>query len=221
MAREEAARKGAARRKRLQYVVGGLLAVALLGGVVALAALGLGGSDATGDPTQPSDDAAAIELPTQQTGELQAAVKTAGCKAINPEIEGSTHETRDFAPADYRTNPPTSGNHAPDWYEDGIYAPGSTPELGKLVHTLEHGRIDVQYKPGTPEADVAKLEALLAESEQGYHMLLYENTTGMDAAVAATAWGHSVTCAEMSDDVFDVLRTFRASYIDKGPEAVP
>ena len=221
MAREEAARKGAARRKRLQYVVGGLLAAALLGGLVALAVLGLGGSDATGDPTQPSDDAAAIELPAQQTGELQAAIKTAGCKATNPEIEGATHESRSFAPTDYRTNPPTSGNHTPDWYEDGIYAPGSTPELGKLVHTLEHGRIDVQYKPGTPEADVAKLEGLLAESEQGYHMLLYENTTGMDAAVAATAWGHSVTCAEMSDDVFDVLRTFRSSYIDKGPEAAP
>jgi hypothetical protein len=89
------------------------------------------------------------------------------------------------------------------------------------VHTLEHGRIDVQYKPGTPEADVTKLEALLAESEGGYHMLLFQNETGMDAQVAATAWGHSVTCPRISDDVFDVLRTFRAAYIDKGPEAVP
>ena len=51
-----------------------------------------------------------------------------------------------------------------------------------LVHTLEHGRINVQYKKGTPAADVAKLEALLAEQNEGYHMLLFENTTGMDAA---------------------------------------
>src|SRR3712207_7133322 len=34
-------------------------------------------------------------------------------------------------------------------------------------------------------------EALLAESE-GYHMLLYENTTDMDYAVAATAWTKAV-----------------------------
>jgi len=222
VAREEAERKSAARRKRLQLVFGGLLTVALLGGAVAVFVFALGGSsEGAGEPTQPSDAAAAVELPPQQTSDLQVAARTAGCKVTHPEIGGATHETKEFTAADYQTNPPTSGNHTPDWYEDGIYAPGGVPDLGKLVHTLEHGRIDVQYKPGTPEADVAKLEALLAESEQGYHMLLFENTTGMDAAVAATAWGHSVTCPTMSDDVLDVLRTFRASYIDKGPEAVP
>jgi len=43
----------------------------------------------------------------------------------------------------------------------------------------------------------------------------------MDAQVAATAWGHSVTCPEMNDQVFDVLRTFRSEWIDQGPENVP
>ena len=52
-------------------------------------------------------------------------------------------------------------------------------------------------------------------------MLLYENTTGMDAAVAATTWGHSLTCPEMNDEVFDAIRTFRSEYIDQGPEDVP
>jgi hypothetical protein len=52
-------------------------------------------------------------------------------------------------------------------------------------------------------------------------MLLYENTTDMDAAVAATAWGHSLTCPEMNDQVFDAIRTFRAEYLDQGPENVP
>ncbi len=84
-----------------------------------------------------------------------------------------------------------------------MYAPGSAPQLGMLVHTLEHGRINVQYKPGTPAETVAQLEALLAEQSDGYHMLLYENTTGMDAQVAATTWGHSLTCPEMNDKVFD------------------
>ena len=67
---------------------------------------------------------------------------------------------------------------------------------------------------------VAQLEALLAENEDGYHMLLFENPTGMESAVAATAWTHSVTCPEMNDKVFDAFRTFRDRYIDKGPERV-
>ena len=89
------------------------------------------------------------------------------------------------------------------------------------MHPLEHGRIEVQYKKGTDAETVGKLEALLAEQEDGYHMLLFENTTDMDSAVAATAWTHSLTCPEMNDKVFDAIRTFRARYIDKGPERVP
>ena len=175
---------------------------------------------AAGYPSGPSDAASSVELPEQKTGDLKAAAKAAGCTLDNPEIEGSTHEDKDFKASDYKTNPPTSGNHNPDWYEDGIYNAGDTPKLGMLVHTLEHGRIDVQYKEGTSPDDVAKLEAFLGETD-GYHMLLFQNTTGMDAAVAATAWGHSLTCAKLDDTTWDALRTFRTTYIDKGPEAVP
>jgi hypothetical protein len=135
----------------------------------------------------------------------------------------ATAQPKQFRPADSHTNPPTWGNHTAEWYEDGIYVPDTTPELGKLVHTLEHGRINIQYKPGTPADTVARLEALVASEEMndGYHLLLYQNTTGMDAAVAATAWTHSLTCPRMNDKVFDAIRTFRARYIDKGPETVP
>ena len=223
VAREEAERKAAARRKRLQYVFGGLLAVAAVGGIVAVLALGVLGGDDGGGPGNPrdaSDAGSGVTLPEQKTGDLKAAAKAAGCELTNPEIEGSTHESKEFTASDYKTNPPTSGNHNPDWYEDGIYNAGDTPKLGMLVHTLEHGRIDVQYKEGTSDDDVAKLEAFLAETD-GYHMLLFQNTTGMDAAVAATAWGHSITCPKLDDTTWDALRTFRTSYIDKGPEAVP
>jgi hypothetical protein len=221
--REEAERRAAGRRKRLQYVFGGLLALAAVGGIVAVLALGVLGGDSGGGPGSPasaSDAAANVKLPEQKTGDMKAAAEAAGCKLENPEIEGSTHETKDFKASDYKTNPPTSGNHTPDWYNDGIYAPGDTPNLGKTVHPLEHGRIEIQYKPGTPKATVDQLEALLAENDGGYHMLLFENTTGMKAQVAATAWTHSLTCPKMNDKVFDAMRTFRSRYIDKGPEQV-
>ena len=221
LAREEEARKAASRQKRLQYVIGGVLAVAIVVGVVAAVVLGSGGGGGDeGKPTDASKASQTVELPAQKTGDLKAAAKAAGCTLTNPEIEGATHEDKNFKASDYKTNPPTSGNHNPVWYEDGIYAPGDVPKLGMVVHTLEHGRIDVQYKPGTSETDVAKLEALLGETD-GYHMLLFENTTKMPSAIAATAWGHSLTCPKMNDQVFDAIRTFRTSYIDKGPEAVP
>jgi hypothetical protein len=215
--REQAEAKRASRRKRLQLAFGGVLALALIAGIVVVVFV-LGGSDSSGEPKTASS---AAKLPTQQVSDIKAAAKAAGCTLNNPAYEGADHEQKKFKPSDYKTNPPTSGNHTPDWYEDGIYAPGDVPNLGKTVHPLEHGRIEIQYKPGTPKKTVEQLEALLAENDDGYHMLLFENTTGMKDAVAATAWTHSVTCPEMNDKVFDAFRTFRSRYIDKGPERVP
>jgi Protein of unknown function (DUF3105) len=215
--RQEAA--SAARRKRLQLVLGAVLAVLLVGGIVVAIVAGAGGGGSDEQAQAPKK--AAATLPAQQTSDFQAAAKAAGCTLANPAYEGAQHEQKAFKASDYKTNPPTSGNHYPDWYDDGVYAPGTTPNLGKLVHPLEHGRIEVQYRPGTPKATVAKLEALLAEQNDGYHMLLFQNTTGMKPAVAATAWTHSLTCPVMNDKVFDAIRTFRARYIDKGPEKVP
>jgi hypothetical protein len=217
--RKEAA--AAARRRRLQLVGGGVLALAAIAAVVVAIVAAGGGGDEQEAAAPPSSAGAAVKLPAQETSDYEAAAKAAGCTLTNPEYEGAGHEEKDFTAADYKTNPPTSGSHFPEWYDDGVYEPGTTDNLGMLVHTLEHGRINVQYKKGTPAADVAKLEALLAEQNEGYHMLLYENTTDMDAQVAATAWTHSLTCPDMNDKVFDAVRTFRARYIDKGPETVP
>jgi hypothetical protein len=221
LAREEEAAKAAGRKQRLQWAFGGLIAIVAVAGI-AFAVISLSGdSGGSGSPTQASSTSDLPKLPQQQTNDLAAAAKAAGCKISNPPLEGANHETKDFKPSDYKTNPPTSGNHNPDWYDDGIYDPGNTPRLGMLVHPLEHGRIEVQYKPGTPDTVVKQLEAFMAEQSQGYHMLMFENTTNMPYEVAATAWTHSLTCPTMNDKVFDALRAFRAQYIDKGPEKVP
>jgi len=225
LAREQAEKAAAARRQRLTMAGAVLAGVAVLAVAVLLISGAIGGSDSGGGGNaQSASDAVKdsdITLPAQKTSNLAAAAKAAGCKLSNPAIEGRNHENKQFSEADYKTNPPTSGNHFPEWYQDGIYQPGGTPNLGMLVHTLEHGRIDVQYKPGTPTHTVKQLEKLLAEQSDGYHMLLYENTTNMPYQIAATAWGHSLTCPQFNNQVFDALRTFRAQYIDKGPEDVP
>jgi hypothetical protein len=216
--REQAEQRAAARQSRMRLVFGGIaaLVVAAVVVVVVLVAGGGGGDDGKG--TSASTE---VAIPAQKVTDLDAAAKAAGCTVLHAKYEGAGHDDKDFKPSDYKTNPPTSGAHNPVWYQDGVYAPGSTPKLGMLVHPLEHGRIEVQYKPGTPQRTVSQLETLLAQSDSGYHMLLFQNTTGMTAQVAATAWTQSLTCPQMNDGVFDAIRAFRTRYIDKGPEIVP
>jgi hypothetical protein len=217
--REAAEKAKAARRKRLQMVFGGILGLGVVAAlIIVLVVVVLGGDDS------PSDEvpAAAAAIPAQKEGDPKKAAELAKC-TYEPKVpnEGAGHEEKDFQASDYQKNPPTSGNHFPEWYDDGIYGSGDTPELGKLVHTLEHGRINIQYKPGTPATTIAQLETLYNEMDGGHHLLLYENTTGMSAAIAATAWDASLTCATMNPQVFDAIRAFRAEHIDKGPEIVP
>ena len=93
-------------------------------------------------------------LPAVAIERLDNAAQAAGCELRSPRNEGAAHESREFVAADYRSNPPTSGTHFPQWAADGVYEPGTTPPLGELVHALEHGRVQLQYAedaaPETP-----------------------------------------------------------------------
>jgi Protein of unknown function (DUF3105) len=217
---EAAERKAAARSKRLQLVLGGILAVGIVVGiVVAIAAGGSSGSSGSDGPRTASTTSD-VKLPDQQTSDLTAAAKTAGCTVKTEKDEGRQHKDKTFTAADYGTNPPTSGTHYPSPAQDGIYDAGNSPALGESTHSLEHGRIDVQYKPGTSDKLVKQLEAFVGENG-GYHMLLFENTTKMKPQLAATAWDQMLQCPTPNDKTWDALRTFRDRYLDKGPETVP
>jgi hypothetical protein len=216
--REQAEKASVARRKRVQLVFGGGLAALAVVAVVVVLVFVVGGGD---DDPASNVSASAAAIPAQQESDLKKAAAAAGCKLVDAPNEGAGHEEKEFKPSDYKQNPPTSGAHFPQWYDDGIYAPGDSPELGKLVHTLEHGRIDFQYKPGTPAKTVAQLETLVNESNSGYHSLLFQNETKMPYAVAASAWDHYVGCPTVNAKMWDALRAFRAEHIDKGPEVVP
>lgn len=122
----------------------------------------------------------------------------------------------------YQTNPPSYGPHYPVPAADGYYPPGQTPEVGNLVHALEHGRVEYQYRPGLASADVKQMDALFNQPAGpwggGQLLLLFENATRMPYAVAATAWGHVLGCPTFGGHVFDALRDFRFAYTNHGPE---
>ena len=98
--------------------------------------------------------------------------------------------------------------------------PGDTPELGKLVHTLEHGRIDIQYKKGTPATTIAQLETLYNEMDGGLPPAAVRERHRHAVRGRRDRLGHQLGCPTMNPQVFDAIRAFREEHIDKGPEIV-
>lgn len=174
---------------------------------------------AIGPETTPEPTATAA--PKVPASKLQQAADAAGCTLLDPANDGADHVTRETTAADYGSNPPTSGIHLPEWPPDGIYPPEQTPQLGYLVHTLEHGRINIQYAKGSPQTTVDALTKYVSGADKGYHLLLFENQTDMPYAVAATAWDHLIGCPEFNAKTVAAVAEFRETYIDKGPETVP
>ena len=210
LAAEEAAQSGA-RRKRFG-IVGGVVLLAAIA-VIAVLAIASGGDE--GEVTR------GVALPEERTDNLNEAARAAGCRVRTDPVDSGDHVSETVR---YSMAPPTSGDHDPSAAQDGIYEAGNPPDIEQSVHSLEHGRINFQYRPGTPPARVDQLETLFSESvkgEDGYHSLLFENPGEMDAAVAATAWGRALVCPQFNDRVFDALRAFRRDRVDKGPEFVP
>jgi hypothetical protein len=218
--KEQAEQKAAARTRRLQLAGGALLGVAAVVAIVLVVSGGGSNSSSAGGPA-PSDSASTgVKLPVPKETDLTKAAAAAKCVVKSFPLYGRDHTT---ATVHYKTNPPTSGDHNPDPAEDGYY-PNGAPPPERYVHSLEHGRIEMQWKPGTPKKVVDTLLALFNEplkGKSGYHELLFQNNTGMPFQVAAAAWQHYLGCPSWNENVIDAIRAFRVQYVDKGPEFIP
>ena len=129
--------------------------------------------------------------------------------------EGNEHV--DDKEVEYKTDPPTSGNHNPEQQADGAYA--EMPEPVNFVHSLEHGRVEVQYSPDLSEAEQLELKGVFDESPEA--MLFFPNTE-MKPVVAAAAWTNLLTCDSYEGQAtLDAIRSFRDVYRGQGPENVP
>ena len=223
----------ARRRLVFGYVVAGALTLAVIVGLVV--ALGGGGDDQVGGEDLPAN--AHIELqsgflhgyepdgregtppPAIRQGDLQTAADEAGCELqLDLPDEGNTHVTKESEVPDYKTNPPTSGNHNPEQLADGAYA--EYPEPWYTVHSLEHGRIEIQYSPDLPNADQLAIKGVFDQDPDG--MLLFPNPD-MPYDVAVTAWTQLMTCKKYEGaKTLDAIRDFRDTYRGLGPEsAIP
>jgi len=218
-AAEREAQAAATRKKRLGLATAAVLTIALLAAIIIVVSASGGDSK----KPKPGANGTSAKLPAVQTTDLAAAAKAAGCTVQDfPKNIGDRGHTS--AKVQYATNPPTYGAHYPTAASDGEYKPGGVPPLGNIVHALEHGRIEIQYRPGLPKPQVDQLEAVFNEKAgaftPGQYELLFQNDTKMPYAVAATAWTHILGCKKFNPKVFDAIRAFRTKYTLKGPELI-
>jgi Protein of unknown function (DUF3105) len=231
-ARLEAERRDAlAARKRLilGYGVAGVLTAAVLIGIGIVIASGGGGSSdntpaaahidtATGSINGvPPDARAGTAPPAVKNLDLENAAADAGCDLqLNLPDEGANHLEPGSRAPNYRTNPPTSGNHVTTPFQQADGAYGEMPAAIDFVHSLEHGRIEVQYAPDLPETDQLALKGVFDESPSG--MLLFPDPR-MPYRVAATAWTQLLGCKTYEGaKTLDAIRDFRDQFRGRGPE---
>jgi hypothetical protein len=202
--REAVAAKAAQRKRTLQVGGGVALAVAAVAAIVIVIALG--GSSGSGSAS---------------AADVASKAKLAGCTFKSYPQFGRNHT---LSQVKYKSNPPTSGPHNPTPAQDGVYAPGDEPKPEHYVHTLEHGRIEFQYLPGTSATDIQTIVNLANEplhGSPGYHTLVFENNTRMPYKFAAVAWQHAIGCSSLSPAAVEAMRTFRQAFTDKAPEQIP
>ena len=207
--RERAAAEGARRKRLAGFAIAGIVLVAGIAAVAVFLA-GRGGGGPLADPNAYPDGS----VPAQRVTDLDAAAEAAGCRERSFPSEGQDHVA---TPVEYRSNPPHSGDHLEIPAEDQAFT--EAPQKEALVHSLEHGRIIIQFRPGTSAEVRGALKALY--DEDPYHVILTPNATKMPYAVAVTAWRRTLTCEQAGPGIYDAIRAFRDSYRDRGPEDVP
>jgi hypothetical protein len=224
--RREAA--GARKRLILGYAVAGVLTAAVLAGIVVVIASG-GGSSGPKEPAAAHIDTATGSVngvaPDARNGtsppavvnlDLTNAAREANCDLqLNLHDEGNEH-VEPGTLVTYHTNPPTSGNHVTTPFQEADGAYSQEPDSIDFVHSLEHGRIEIQYAPDLPEQDQLALKGVFDESPSG--MLMFPNRQ-MPYEVATTAWTQLMGCKTYEGaKTLDAIRDFRDQYRGRGPE---
>jgi hypothetical protein len=130
-------------------------------------------------------------------------------------FEGQAHVAEGTS-VEYKTNPSASGNHWPIPLSDGIYDKEKPDEAG--VHSMEHGRVIVSYKPSLPTQAIGRLKDIA-----GQNAVILLPRSKNDTDIALTAWTRLDKFNFNPDGTFDEkrIKDFIRRYKNKGPENVP
>ena len=139
--------------------------------------------------------------------DLATAAKQAGCVLrLHLADEGHDHIPPGSPTPHYKTNPPTSGNHVEPPYQQADGAYSEMPAEIDFVHSLEHGRMEIQYSPKLAQSDQLALKGLYDTEYAG--ALMFPNDK-MPYQVAATTWTNLLGCPTYKGAItLDAIRAF-------------
>jgi hypothetical protein len=207
----ESIQRQMAARKRNRTIGLSLVALAAVAVIVAVVVLqpGGGGSDTS------------FATPAELLSQAPDAAQAAGCTDVQTTdfYDGSDQSSPDYAdqahiegderfpalpPLDsYPSTPPASGPHVGSTtLPAGIY--DSPPDIGPLIHSLEHGGSVVWYSPTAPQAQIDEIKAFYDQSDPvGQDRVIvapydYEGPGGQlpdGVQMALVGWRRLQTCA--------------------------
>jgi Protein of unknown function (DUF3105) len=226
--REQKQAGSAKRRLMIGYGAAGLVGILVVIGIVAVIVSAAnkndsgnahidqqsGSTNGVQPDTRSGSDVAAVKVTN-----LKQAAKQAGCDLrLHLPEEGHNHIPPTAPTPEYETNPPTSGNHVEPPYQQADGAYKEMPQEIDFVHSMEHGRLEIQYSPDLPES--AQLELIgLYDSMYGA-TLLFPNSN-MPYEVAATTWRNLLGCNEYKGAItLDAIRDFGKQTWGHGREPV-
>jgi len=153
------------------------------------------------------DERAGIVPPAPKTTDLKEAAQKANCELrLELPDEGKTHLPKGSPEPGYKSSPPTSGDHVEPPYQQADGAYSEAPEQLNVVHSLEHGRMAIQYSPDLPEEDQLQLKGLY---DTMYGATLLFPNDEMVYEVAATTWTNLLACREYKGAAtLDAIRAF-------------
>jgi hypothetical protein len=216
---EQRESRGGNSRLILAYAIGSTVVLAIAVLVFILATGGSDSSSAKGDAhinvnTEmgstngvPPDEREGIPPPPPKQTNLKKAAEEAGCYLeLHLEDEGNEHIPKGSPPPKYKTDPPSSGKHVEPPYQQADGAYREMPEPINFVHSLEHGRLEIQYATDLPEKIQRELKGLY---DTMYGAALLFPNHEMNWAVAATTWTNVLGCtAWEGQKTLDAIRAF-------------
>jgi len=203
--------QGGDRRAMLMLGIGGVAVLAIAAVALAFTLGGGGGSE---------------------SGDARAALEAAGCTlTVKPGVPNVSDHS-DFPNPDARspkwnTDPPTSGPHYGQTVIYGAYS--EPPQVGRLLHNLEHGAAYILYGDGVSAGTVQQLRAFYEKHARGTILAPYPRLgnqvalgawldPGLDEAKSNRGSGVLAKCGAFDEKAFD---EFLAAYQFKGPERFP
>lgn len=204
-ARREAARKARLeemrrkqRRKRLLQVLALVVVLAVIGAVVFVV----------------------LRNQALEREEFETAWAAAGCEGpTSHDEQGAQHIQVGAEHEPYNSNPPSSGPHYGSTAQSGVYGEPLPPE--QIVHNLEHGGVNVHYRPDDlSPSEIEDLEDL-AESYSGSGAesgVIVQPNPDVPAPIAMAAWTVTMVCDEYNRDA---VRGFIQLHCGQGPESFP